>query len=195
MSLKALISISLSSFPSGVVMKNKVGISLVYFPLCKFGNQFLCDANRYCIIFVLEWQLISFSHKTCNWMMDHTCVRICSFVDIKRKISSLNSIFQDFFHPKMLSFKVYIFCGTLKGITLSAVILFFSQEPVNLPQSECVCFSMLSKDGEAVFFFLLPCSRVERQAWGNCGHCWVSYPSLSLSLRITVSPLTLSSLH
>lgn len=53
----------------------------------------------------------------------------------------------------MLSFKVYIFCGILKGITLSAVILFFSQEPVNLPQFECVCFSVLSEDGEAECFF------------------------------------------
>lgn len=130
--------------------------------------------------------------------MDHVCVcacvSTCSFVDIKKKISSLNSISHAFSCDA--SFKVYIFCGIWKGVTLSSVILFFSQEPVNLPQSECVCFSVLSKDGEAECFFVFFKSCPVLGLKGKheeivgiagflttaCQYHWELLPALSLSL-------------
>lgn len=94
----------------------------------------------------------------------------------------------------MLSFNVYIFCRILKGIILSSVILFFSQEPVNLPQSECVCFSVLSKDGKAEWGFFLSCPALGLKGKHQeivgiagfltpaCQYHWELLPALSLSL-------------
>ncbi len=113
---KSLITVSLSTgvLTEVLIWETRQRFAIV-FPYESFANQFLsiCRPDRSRIISPFDWQPFSFSHDAGNLIMDGLCVRmrgsacvcvcvcvcvwVCSFVDIKKKIQSLNSIFLSVF--------------------------------------------------------------------------------------------------
>lgn len=111
---KSLITVSLSTGVLTEVLRWETRQRFaIVFPYESFANQFLsiCRPDRSRIISPFDWQPFSFSHDACNLIMDGVCVcenaekrlcvcvfeYACSFVDIKKKIQSLNSIFLSVF--------------------------------------------------------------------------------------------------